>query len=163
MKTGEKALGVLIVLLLCVGVGRVLLAPAEKDKESGSIPFYSSASAEVQNRAAVLYKDLKCRDCHRLWGVNNIMQFVPSPSLDGVGSLRDEAWLYEYFSSENPQEMLPTRLKKEFKMPSYATLSEKDRRLMAAYFSSLKVKDWYLDEVKRMEQEKLTGKKANES
>jgi len=163
LKTGEKVIAALIVLLVCVAVGRALLAPAEKDERVNEIPFYSTASAEIQDRASVLYKDLKCRDCHRLWGVNNIMQFVPAPSLDGIGSLRDESWLYAYFSSEDPQVMLSTRLKKEYKMPSYAFLPEKERKLLAEYFSSLKVKDWYLSEVIRMEQEKLTGKKANES
>ena len=163
MKKGEKIIALVIVVMLCFAVGRNLLSPKEKVEHANEIPFYSSASHDIKREASDLYKDLKCRDCHRLWGVNNITQFVPAPSLDGIGSIRSESWLYDYFSSENPQAILPTRLKKEYKMPSYATLPEEKRRLLAQYFSSLKVKDWYLDEVKRMEQEKLTGKKANES
>ena len=80
------------------------------------------------------------------------------PPLDGIGSLRDEAWFYDYFSAENPQSILPSRLKKEFQMPSYANLKEVERRLLASYLASLKVKDWYLEETKKMEYEKLTGK-----
>ncbi|MDQ6976409.1 MAG: c-type cytochrome [Mariprofundaceae bacterium] len=163
MKKGEKIIGLVIVVLVIFAVSRALFVPQVQEEHAGEIPFYSTANADVQRQASDLYKGLKCRDCHRLWGINNITQFVPSPSLDGIGSIRSESWLYDYFSSKNPQEMLPTRLKKEYKMPSYAALSEEQRRLLAYYFSSLKVKDWYLNEVKRMEQEKLTGKKANES
>ncbi len=163
MKKGEKILGLVIIVMVIFAFGRAFIAPQEQEEHAGEIPFYSSASADIQRQASDLYKDLKCRDCHRLWGINKITQFVPSPSLDGIGSIRSESWLYDYFSSENPQSVLPTRLKKQYKMPSYAILSEEKRRLLAHYFSSLKVKDWYLDEVKRMEQEKLTGKKANES
>jgi hypothetical protein len=48
-------------------------------------------------------------------------------------------------------------LKKEYQMPSYAALPETDRKLLAQYLSSLKVKDWYLDQTKKAEYEKLTG------
>ena len=85
------------------------------------------------------------------------MQSVPAPSLDGIGSLRTKEWLYSYFSSENPQSILPTRLKKEFQMPSYANLPESERELLAEYIGSLKVEDWYLEETKKKEYEKLTG------
>ena len=43
-------------------------------------------------------------------------------------------------------------------MPSYAQLPEKERRLLAAYMASLKVQDWYLQETRKAEYEKLTGK-----
>lgn len=43
-------------------------------------------------------------------------------------------------------------------MPSYAHLPEQDRKVLAAYMASLKVKDWYLEETKKAEYEKLTGK-----
>jgi len=82
---------------------------------------------------------------------------VPSPMLDGMGSLRDEAWLYAYLSAPDPQSILPSRLKKEYRMPSYAGLPEAERRTLAAYLASLRVRDWYLAETRRMEQEKLTG------
>ncbi len=162
MKKGEKAILAIIALLVLAAVGRVLLQPKPED-HAGEIPFYSTADEELKRQASDLYKDLKCRDCHRLWGVNNIMQFVPAPSLDGIGSLRDEEWLYAYFSATDPQSILPSRLKKEYQMPSYATLPEHERRILARYFASLKVKDWYLDEVRRMEREKLTGKSQDDS
>jgi hypothetical protein len=43
-------------------------------------------------------------------------------------------------------------------MPSYAHLHENERRLLAQYLASLKVKDWYLEDTKKAEYEKLTGK-----
>jgi hypothetical protein len=87
------------------------------------------------------------------------MQTVPAPALDGIGSLRSEKFFYEYFSAEDPKTILPSRLKEEFQMPSYAHLPEEDRRILAAYMSSLKVEDWYLEETRKREYEKLTGKK----
>ncbi len=85
-------------------------------------------------------------------------ELVPAPALDGIGSVRDEAWFYAYFSSPDPQAVLPSRLKPEFRMPSYLYLKEQDRRTLAAYMASLRVKDWYLEETKKAEYEKLTGK-----
>lgn len=121
------------------------------------IPFYTTASAELRMAAEEIYKQNNCSDCHRLWMVRNWYESVPAPSLDGIGSLKTEDWLYEYLSAENPQAMLPSRLRTQYKMPSYAHLPEEDRRMLAAYLASLKVEDWYLDEVKRAEFEALTG------
>jgi sulfur-oxidizing protein SoxX len=42
-------------------------------------------------------------------------------------------------------------------MPSYAHLSENERRLLARYMASLRVQDWYLEETRKAEHEKLTG------
>jgi sulfur-oxidizing protein SoxX len=86
------------------------------------------------------------------------MEFVPAPILDGMGSLHDEAWFFQYFSAPDPQKILPSRLKPEYRMPSYAQLPEHDRRLLAQYMASLKVQDWYLQETRKAEYEKLTGK-----
>ncbi len=157
MKKGEKGIliGIAVSAVLFWGVNGYRMAQEEGDDKG--IPFYTTASVELQNQGAELYKRLKCRDCHSLWGIRNMMQAVPAPSLDGMGSLRDEAWLYEYFSAENPQSILPSRLKKKYQMPSFAYLSENDRRVLSAYIASLKVKDWYLDEAKKAAFEKLTG------
>ena len=46
-------------------------------------------------------------------------------------------------------------------MPSYATLPEGERHLLAQYLASLKVKDWYFDQTKKAEYEKLTGVENN--
>ena len=53
--------------------------------------------------------------------------------------------------------MLKGRLKREWSMPSYAHLTESERRTLAAYMASLQVEDWYLDELKKLEYKKLTG------
>jgi len=50
------------------------------------------------------------------------------------------------------------RLKLEYRMPSYAQLPENERRLLASYMASLKVQDWYLEETRKAEYVKLTGK-----
>jgi hypothetical protein len=157
MKKGEKgiliAIAVIVVLFMGVNIYRHAADPAP-DK---GIPFYSTAPKELQDKASVLMRQLHCRECHVLWAVRDATQAVPAPSLDGMGSLHDEAWLFAYLSSENPQEILPSRLKAEYRMPSYATLSESERHTLASYLSSLKVQDWYLTETRKAEYEKLTG------
>jgi len=135
-----------------------ILHPSGPDTSERGLPYYTNADAALARSGGQLYKQLNCRSCHKIWAVKNLYETVPAPSLDGIGSLRTEEWLYRYFSSQNPQSMLPTRLKEKFKMPSYAKLSEQDRRLLAVYFSSLKVRGWYLDETRKAEQKKLTGK-----
>ncbi len=157
MRKGDWLIAGLIGLVVVVAIGKGAYTAFHPVKDKG-IPFYSTASHEIQSKASDMYRDLGCRDCHTLWGLKNIMETVPAPSLDGIGSLRSEQWLYDYFSAENPQSIIPTRLKKKYGMPSYAHLSEHDRRFLANYFASLKVEDWYLEEVKASEYKKLTGK-----
>jgi len=157
MRKGEKGIlgGIVAFVLITMVVKGVMVS--QQTEEDPGIPFYSTASPEFASKASVLYRKYKCRDCHSLWGVRNVMQAVPAPSLDGMGSLRDEKWLYEYLSAENPQEILPSRLKKRFRMPSYANIPEQDRRDLAKYIASLKVEDWYLEETRKTAYEKLTG------
>jgi sulfur-oxidizing protein SoxX len=160
MKKGEK--GILYGLVLFVILGASLKAWQNSSSESTEgdkqIPFYSTADSRLASQASKLYRKYKCRDCHVIWGVRNIMQAVPAPSLDGIGSLRDEKWLAEYLAAPNPQSIIPSRLKPRFRMPSYADIPESDRALLVKYFSSLKVEDWYLPEARKAEYEKLTGK-----
>ena len=158
MRKGERWLAIVIGFIVLAALLRGFW-PADKDaKKDPGIPFYSTAPKALAREASDAYRDLGCRDCHSLWGVRNIMQFVPAPSLDGIGSLRSEDWLYRYFSADDPQKILHSRMKKKYRMPSYAHLPEKKRRLLARYFASLKVKDWYLEETRKAEYEKLTGK-----
>lgn len=154
MKRGEKViLGAMIALVVGMGAYKGLTRQPDR-----GIPFHSTASAQVQAEATALYQRLSCKDCHSLWTERNMLQFVPAPALDGIGSLRNEEWFYTYFSAANPQAILPSRLKKEYRMPSYAQLSDGDRRVLAQYMASLKVDDWYLEETRKAEYEKLTGK-----
>lgn len=158
MRKGEK--GILLVMAV-VTVGMMLFKGwqiSTDEEEDPGIPFYSTASKELSTEASVLYRKYNCRDCHSLWGVRSIMQAVPAPSLDGIGSLRDENWLYSYFSAADPQAILPSRLKERYRMPSFADIPEDERRTLAKYIASLKVEDWYLDEVRKSEYEKLSGK-----
>jgi hypothetical protein len=158
MKKGEKY--ILGGIALAAVLAMVYKATSLDDihQESQEVPFYSTADKELADFAADLVRRHKCRDCHVFWAKRNIMQAVPAPALDGIGSLRDEEWLFQYLSAENPQSILPSRLKPQFRMPSFAFLEEGDRRRLANYLSSLKAKDWYLEEAKRLEYEKLTGK-----
>lgn len=155
MKGGEKFVLAVIGGLLVFGVVRTSMH-VEEPHES-DIPYYSTASSDLARRATDIYRANTCRSCHSLWSMKDVMQSVPAPMLDGIGSLRTEAWLYEYLSSPNPQSIIPTRLKKKYQMPSFAGMSEEDRKTMASYLASLKVKDWYLEQTKKEEQEKLTG------
>jgi len=158
MKRGEKAIlvGIAVFAMVVMGV-KGWMVSQEKGKDPG-IPFYTTSTPEFARKASVLYRKYDCRDCHALWGLRNIMQAVPAPSLDGMGALRSEEWLYNYFSAEDPQSIVPSRLKPRFRMPSFAGIPEADRRMLAKYISSLKVKDWYLEETKKAAFEKLTGK-----
>jgi sulfur-oxidizing protein SoxX len=155
MKRGEKGVLLLIVLVVAAGVGRSLFLGEQKHDRD--IPFYSTATPAATRDAMSVYRKSGCKDCHSLWTLKDMTQAVPAPMLDGIGSLRSEAWLYEYLSSPNPQAIIPSRLKPKYKMPSYATLSEQERRSLAGYLASLQVKDWYLEQTKKAEYEKLTG------
>lgn len=158
MKAGEKNILIgVVVFVVVVMAYRTFVISQEGGKDKG-IPFYSTAEKQVQKNALLVMKKQKCRDCHTLWTQRNIMQTVPSPPLDGIGSIRSEDWFFNYFSATDPQAILPSRLKPEFRMPSYAALEEDQRRLLAKYMSSLKVEDWYLEDTKKREYEKLTGK-----
>jgi len=158
MRKGEKWIYGIIILTVLAFMGRnalQLMNPADKDP---GIPFYSTASHDLELSGSELYHRLNCKHCHSLWTVKDIMESVPAPALDGIGSLRDEQWLYNYLSAENPQTILPSRLKPEYRMPSFAELTDEERHTLAAYLASLKVEDWYLEGTKKAEYEKLTGK-----
>ena len=158
MRKGEKAiLGGIALFTVVVMAVKGWMVSQETEEDPG-IPFYSTASKELAAKASVLYRKYDCRDCHSLWGQRSIMQAVPAPSLDGMGSMRDEEWLFNYFSAEDPQSIVPSRLKARYQMPSFAKIPEEDRRLLAQYIGSLKVEDWYLEEAKKTAYEKLTGK-----
>lgn len=158
MRKGEKGilLTIGIVAIVAIIYKSVILATST-EKDPG-IPFYTTASKDLQVKASNLMRKYDCRDCHVVWAQRNIMQAVPAPSLDGIGSLRSEQWLYKYLSSKDPQSILPSRLKKEYRMPSFASVPDDSRRALAQYMSSLKVKDWYAKQTKKSEYEKLTGK-----
>ncbi len=146
----------LIAVVALAALGRGLWQSGTREPDPG-IPFYSTASPELARAGWGLYRRLECKSCHTLWTVRNMFESVPAPALDGIGSLRDEEWFYNYFSAADPQAILPSRLKPQYRMPSYAHLSTEERRTLAAYMASLKVQDWYLEETRKAEYEKLTG------
>ena len=158
MRRGEKAILGLVVLFVAAAAVHALMQ--KKGAHYSEIPFYSTATPEEASKAMDIYRSNGCKSCHSLWTVQDMMQFVPAPILDGIGSLRSESWLYAYLSSTNPQKILPSRLKQEYQMPSYKSMPDGDRRLLAKYLASLKVKDWYLEQTRQAEQEKLTGIKT---
>lgn len=161
MRKGEKGILILLAGLAVILVAsRVWQISGDQEKDPG-IPFYSTASPQLLRSGSDLYRQLKCKSCHSLWSIRDMTANVPAPVLDGIGSLRSEEWFYQYFSAENPQAILPSRLKQVYRMPSYSHLSEEERKTLAQYMASLKVKDWYLAETKKAEYEKLTGKPYN--
>ncbi len=158
MRTGEKVIfGGLIAFALIAMSFKGWQVATDVEGDPG-IPFYTTADANLTSEASLLIKSNKCKSCHSLWATRDMTQNVPAPRLDGMGTLKSEQWLYDYFSSENPQNILPSRLKQKYRMPSFAHLSEANRRVLASYISSLKVEDWYLEETVKHEFEKLTGK-----
>lgn len=158
MKKGEKGILILIVVVVVVFYAINAYRHAQDEGEDKGIPFYSTAPVELEKRAMELIRQLDCRDCHSLWSIRNMMQSVPTPPLDGLGSLYEEKYFFDYLSAEDPQSIIPSRLKAEYQMPSFADLPEHERRTLAQYLASLKVEDWYLEEVKKKEYERLTGK-----
>lgn len=157
MRRAEKViLSVIAVVLVIVAGIKAWLGQFDVAGDRG-IPFYSTATPDLARHASALYQDNSCKSCHTLWATRDMTQAVPAPPLDGIGSIHDEQWFFAYFSAEDPQSVLPSRLKKQYRMPSFAQLPESDRRVLAQYMASLKVKDWYLEEVKKTEYEKLTG------
>lgn len=158
MRRGERWVWGLIGVVALFALGRGLWQSAIKEEVDPGIPFYSTAPPELARAGWEVYRRLECKNCHTLWTVRNMLQSVPAPALDGIGSLRDEQWFYSYFSAADPQSILPTRLKPQYRMPSYAHLDEQERRTLAAYMASLKVEDWYLEETRKAQYEKLTGK-----
>ena len=155
MKKGEWAVLGTVAVLAIGGVARVALQPPQaQDRE---IPYYSTAPAPLAARASDLMRQQNCRQCHSLWTSRDPTQSVPAPMLDGMGALRSQQWLFDYLSAPDPQSILPSRLKREYRHPSLAMLPEADRRTLAQYLASLQVKDWYLDQTRRLEHDKLTG------
>jgi len=160
MRSGEK-----LILLIMSAVVILLMVRNWQHRddvigEEKELPFYTTASLDLNRKAMSVYRKYGCKECHSLWTVKDMMQTVPAPALDGIGSLRDREWLATYLASPEPQEMLPSRLKREFRMPSYAGMPEEERDLLVSYLASLQVKDWYLDTLKQSECKKLTGGKC---
>ncbi len=161
MKAGEKIVFIVIAIVVTGFMGRNLWRLNTIQEVDKGIPYYSTASATLERAAMDVYRQQNCKSCHSLWTVRDLMKAVPAPILDGMGSLRSEDWFYQYFSAINPQSILPSRLKKEYQMPSYAQLLEGERRLLARYMASLKVQDWYLEETRKAEYEMLTGHESH--
>ena len=157
MRRAEKVIvSIIVVVIVLVGGVKAWLGHF-KINDTADVPFYTTASNDLNRHANAIYKQQNCKQCHLLWGSRDLTQSVPAPGLDGIGSLHDEEWFFKYFSAENPQAIIPSRLKKQYQMPSFAQLPETDRRILAQYMASLKVKDEYIEEVRKAEYEKLTG------
>ncbi len=163
MKRGEAVILAVIGVVVVGLTARNIISLRSQTQPDPGIPFYTTADPALARRAGDLYRENNCRQCHSLWTVKSVFESVPAPALDGIGSLHSEEWFYRYFSAADPQDILPSRLKAEYRMPSLATLPEAERRALAQYMASLKVKDWYLENTRAAEYEKLTGKEYSQS
>ncbi len=157
MRTGEKGIAVAMILSVVIVAGLKFGNKEDVAEEEMDIPFVSDASPELANKAGNILRTLHCRECHFIWGTRDLNQAVPAPAIDGVGEFRDEAWLFNYLSQEVPQDILPSRLKPKYRMPSYAHLSVDERQTLAKYLATLKVKGWYLKDATKKRYEKITG------
>ncbi len=163
MKRGEAVILAMIGVVVVGLTARNIISLRSQKQPDPGIPFYTTADPALARRAGDLYRENNCRQCHSLWTVKSVFESVPAPALDGIGSLHSEEWFYRYFSAPDPQDMVPSRLKAEYRMPSLASLPEDERRTLAQYMASLKVKDWYLESTRAAEYEKLTGKEYSQS
>ncbi len=157
MRAGEKGIAVAMVISVVIVAVLKFKNAEEVNEVEMDIPFISDASPELTAKAGEIIRVYNCRECHFLWGIRDLDKAVPAPPLDGVGEFRDEPWLFNYLSQETPQDVLATRLKPQYRMPSYAHLSDDERKTIARYLATLKVKDWYLPDAKKKRYEKLTG------
>lgn len=162
MRKGEKGIFLVMGLSVVILIAVKFYMSSKDEGEDPGIPFYSTATNEVTKAASKVMHFIECKKCHSIWGMKGFTQSVPAPSLDGMGMFRTEEWLYNYFSAENPQSILPSRLKVDYRMPSLKHLEEGERRALAKYIASLKVEDWYFEETKKARFEKLTGKDYSE-
>ena len=151
MRRGEALILATMGVVVAGLMARNLISLHSDKQADRGIPFFTTADAALARRAGDLYHDHGCRECHSLWTLKSAFETVPAPALDGIGSLRSEDWFYDYFSSPDPQSILPSRLKPEYRMPSLAALPQEERRILEA-------KDWYVDSARAAEYEKLTGK-----
>jgi len=158
MRKGEKGIFVVMGLSVVILIGVKIYMGSQVEGEDPGIPFYSTANKEVTDSATKVMHFVSCKKCHSIWGMKDFTQSVPAPSLDGMGMFRSEEWLYDYFSADDPQTILPSRLKAEYRMPSLTHLTEQERRVLAKYIFSLKVEDWYFEDTKKARFAKLTGK-----
>ncbi len=133
MKKGEKVIwGMVALITVCaLYAGYVVYnAPARL------MPTYQVES-KVAGRGEVVYRENNCSACHRVWDMGGHR----GGALDGVGSRRDAEWLTAYLSTENPQEILPSTVKKIYQMPSFASMDADSRADLVAYLNSLKHRD----------------------
>ena len=121
MRRGEAVTLAVIGVVVAGLVARNLISLHSQQPDPG-IPFYSTADSALVHQGGDLYRANNCRQCHSLWTVKSAFESVPAPALDGIGSLRTEEWFYQYFSAADPQDILPSRLKPEYRMPSLAAL-----------------------------------------
>ncbi|MDH5231815.1 MAG: cytochrome c [Gammaproteobacteria bacterium] len=164
MRKGEKNIILIMVVSVVSLVGVKFYQNAGETEEDPGIPYYTTATPELTSAAATLLHKHNCQECHSLWATRDFTIAVPAPALDGEGSFRDRDWLAQYFDAAVPQDILPTRLKPQYRHPSYAHLSDEDKTTLTDYMFSLKVEDWYREQTEKRRFEKLTGKKwaANE-
>jgi len=86
MRKGEKwvlgLIGAIVVFAMAKNIWRL----SNSTEVDPGIPFYSTASPALSRAGSDLYRSLRCKDCHSLWTVRNMLEFVPAPALDGIGS-----------------------------------------------------------------------------
>jgi len=157
MRKGEKAILLGMAAVVLTLMAKNALHQENVKEDDMEIPFYTTASNQLNRDAMAIYHKYHCKSCHSLWTVKDMLRTVPAPALDGIGALRTREWLAGYLGAKDPQKILPSRLKPEFRMPSYAAMPADERNMLVDYLASLKVKDWYLDELKRSECKKLKG------
>ena len=71
MRKGEKNIlvGTAVVVLSFMAIKTYYISH-EKTQDQG-IPFYSTASKTLQQKAATIIREKNCRDCHLLWAQRN--------------------------------------------------------------------------------------------
>ncbi len=122
----------LIAMVFFVSLAAYLSRGVEEDYN----PYYQEIT-EASEKGHQVYRKYECYKCHRIIGMGHL----PGPKLDGLASRRSREWLENYLTSPDPQKIIPSRFKKEFRMPSYASMPKKEREQLLDYLLSLKMKE----------------------
>ncbi len=132
MKLKKGEMWMLVAMVFFVSLAAYLSQGVEKDYN----PYYQEIT-EASEKGHQVYRKYECYKCHRIIGMGH----MPGPKLDGLSNRRSREWLKTYLTSENPQKMIPSRFKKEFQMPSYATMPNSEMNQLLDYLGSLKMKE----------------------
>ena len=126
LRPGEWAVvgGSVLIALFAAVVGAVIYLKPPPAR-------YRYIESPLAQAGEAVYRREGCNACHRVFGNGATY----GPSLDGVGSRRDAAWLAGYMREPRPGVNAKSY---RVQMPSYVGLGEAKLRALVAYLQALR-------------------------